>query len=769
MAELEGNILGVQKLQTYTQLNTMQGKVLGGRYKIISHLGGGGFGQTYLAQDLQLPDNTQCVVKQFKPLVTDDKTLEVARRLFDREARTLNKLGSHNQIPRLLAHFEEDNEFYLVQEYIEGNTLSQEIHQIQRLSELNVIHLLQDILSTLEYVHQQNVIHRDIKPSNLIRRNRDGKFVLIDFGAVKQISQQGLNEQDQTSINTTISTKGYTPLEQIEGHPRFNSDIYALGITAIQSLTGVHPKQLKRDIGTGLLVWSKQVQVSDELAAILDRMVHSHSRERYQSVGEVIDDLRSMTNSLEAPTEIMPYPSEASTQTIVYPSEAPTETILYPSKAPRQTIVYPSEAPTETVPPPAEASTKQSSTSKATEFPSRVSSKPEGRRSAKPLYILGRLAMVSVLLGSLELIYPIFRPIYYLHQGKQLLEKHKPQDALNNFQKLTEGLKPDEPQAWKGTGDALFKLERYEGALAAYDKALQFQPNDPKILNNQARVLDQIGRYQEALEVQEQAIKFAPDNAPAWNGKGLILMALQRYEEALVAFDKAKAIEPQDPTVWQSKGSALESLQRQQEAMNVYEEALAVYEEAVKNEQNNPMVWTDRGTVLTKLQRFPEALNSYEKALKFNPKFYEALLGKANGLASLQRYDEALKVYDQVVKNSPKDYLAWYNRGELLAQGKKEYKEAVKSYEKALKFNPKFYPAWLGKGLALTSLQQYSEALTAFDTSKNIEAKDPFVWANRGFVLEKMGRLQDAIASYEQATQIDPKFQPAIDALQRLR
>ncbi len=707
----------------------MQGKVLAGRYKIISHLGGGGFGQTYVAEDQQLPDTPKCVVKQFQPIVANAQALEVASRLFDREARTLHKLGSHDQIPRLLAHFEEDNEFFLVQDYIDGNTLAQEIHQRKRLSQAEVISLLQDILSTLEYVHQQNVIHRDIKPSNLIRRKRDGKLALIDFGAVKQISQQRLNEQGETDINTTISTRGYTPLEQLEGHPRFNSDIYALGITAIQALTGIDPKQLQRNVKTGLIVWREQVQVSDELAAILDTMVHTNSRERYQSVDEVVNDLRSMMRSSEAPTVA---------------------------------IAKTSEAPTVAGP---EISTEPPSTSKTAKLPSNVSSKLGWLRPVKPWYILVTLAF----LGGLELIYPIFRPIYYLQRGEKLLESQKPQEALENFQKLTGGIKPKNPQAWKSKGNALFQLERYEGALAAYDKALQLQPNDSKTLNNKGKVFYQIGRYQEALDVYEQAIKIAPDDASAWHGKGLALISLERTQESLAAFDTAKAIQPQDPTVWQSKGLALEYLQRQQEAIKVYEEALAVYEETVKKKPIDSTAWTDRGTVLSKFQRFPEAINSYEKALKIKPDFYEALLGKANVLASLQRYDEALKFYDQVVKTKPNDYQTWHIRGDLLARSKKDYKAAIKSYDQALEFQPRFYPALLGKGLALTSLEQYSEALSAVDKAKDIQANDQYVWANRGFVLEKMGKKAEAIASYEKAIEINPKFQQAIDALKQLQ
>ncbi len=168
----------------------MLGKTLSGRYYIVKHLGGGGFGQTYLAEDRQLPGNPLCVVKQLKPQATDPLTLQVSQRLFDREAQVLYKLGKHDQIPQLLAHFEQEQEFYLVQEFIEGHELKQELAVGKQLNENQVMTLCGDILKILEFVHQQEVIHRDIKPSNLIRRKQDGKIVLIDFGAVKQVSAQ---------------------------------------------------------------------------------------------------------------------------------------------------------------------------------------------------------------------------------------------------------------------------------------------------------------------------------------------------------------------------------------------------------------------------------------------------------------------------------------------------------------------------------------------------------------------------------------------------
>jgi serine/threonine protein kinase len=148
-------------------------KPLGGRYKIVSELGAGGFGQTFLAEDLHLPGHPRCVVKQLKPQVSDAERLQTARRLFDIEAQVLYQLGNHDQIPRLLAHFEDNQEFYLAQELIEGEPLTQEFVGGSLWHEERVIALLQDLLQVLTFVHQQHVIHRDIKPSNLIRRKHD--------------------------------------------------------------------------------------------------------------------------------------------------------------------------------------------------------------------------------------------------------------------------------------------------------------------------------------------------------------------------------------------------------------------------------------------------------------------------------------------------------------------------------------------------------------------------------------------------------------------
>ena len=276
----------------------MLGKTLTGRYKIVKLLGGGGFSQTFIAEDGHLPDRPACVIKQLKPVSSQAEVLRISRELFDKEAKVLYRLGKHDCIPGLLAHFEEDEEFFLAQELIEGDVLTQEIKRGQCLGEQYTIDFLTDILPTLDFVHLQQVIHRDIKPSNLIRRFSDRKIVLIDFGAVKEVSTQAISQLGHTS-SLVIGSPGYMPNEQYSGKTMFASDIYAIGMIAMQALTGLSPNQIPEDSITSEFCWRDRVEVTPTLADIIDKMVRFDFRQRYQSASEVLEALQPLlTRSL---------------------------------------------------------------------------------------------------------------------------------------------------------------------------------------------------------------------------------------------------------------------------------------------------------------------------------------------------------------------------------------------------------------------------------------------------------------------------------------
>ncbi len=269
----------------------LTGEILRNRYKIIKLLGSGGFGDTYLAEDLDLPNHPKCVVKYLKPN-SDPTVLQIVRRLFDSEAQVLYRLGNDSdQIPRLFAHFEEQGEFYLVQEFVDGADLSQEISPGKRLTEKEVIKLLQEILEILAVVHKKNIIHRDIKTQNIMRRRQDSKIVLIDFGAVKEVNTLMVNAQGQTGVSVAIGTHGYMPSEQAAGQPKLCSDVYAVGMLGIYALTGLQPHELPKDPTNGEIIWRNWANVSDKLAGVLNKMVSYHFRDRYSSAVEALQAL----------------------------------------------------------------------------------------------------------------------------------------------------------------------------------------------------------------------------------------------------------------------------------------------------------------------------------------------------------------------------------------------------------------------------------------------------------------------------------------------
>ncbi|MDX2242069.1 MAG: bifunctional serine/threonine-protein kinase/ABC transporter substrate-binding protein [Leptolyngbyaceae cyanobacterium bins.302] len=278
----------------------MIGELVGARYRVINVLASGGFGHTYIAEDTQRPGNPRCVLKHLTFNSQDPFVLQQVRRLFRAEAETLEQLGKHDQIPRLLAYFEENQQFYLVQEFVEGHPLSEELVKGVPLSEVEVIPILEDVLGVLEYVHAQGVIHRDVKPANLIRRRQDSKLVLIDFGAVKLIGNTVAEATGETALSMPVYTSGYAASEQCMGRPRFCSDLYSLGMVGIQALTGFHPAQLPHDYNTSEVIWRDQATVSDSLADVLITMTRYHFNDRYQSASDALQALRRAIST--APT-----------------------------------------------------------------------------------------------------------------------------------------------------------------------------------------------------------------------------------------------------------------------------------------------------------------------------------------------------------------------------------------------------------------------------------------------------------------------------------
>jgi tetratricopeptide (TPR) repeat protein len=660
----------------------MLGNTLVGRYQIIRNLGGGGFGETFVAYDTQLPGSPQCVVKKLKPQANDPVTLETARRLFDTEAQVLYKLGTHDRIPQLLAYFEENAEFYLVQELIEGHDLSEELTSGKTLNQEQVISLLEEILTILEFVHQQNVIHRDVNPRNILRRANDGKLILIDFGAVKQIATQVITPQAATQGTVAIGTPGYIPSEQAHGTPKLSSDIYATGIIAIQALTGLSAEEIAKDAETNEIIWENKTTVKPEFAQFLDRMICYDFRQRYPSATVALRALKELTQPPAQTIALTPISSPNKIKN-PQPKKGFLSKILL--------VIFFAGV------------TGIASIFILNHFNS--NNAIELSQEGNTLFDLQRYQEALTVYEKAVNIRPDY-PKGWNGQGKTLYQLKKYKDALAVYDKAIQ-LKPDYLEAWIGRGFVLGKLQRYQEAIASFNKALEFNKDNAEIWNAKGEAFSNLNQNDEAIKAYEQAIELKPDNFEAWYKKGLGLQNSQRYEEAIAAYEKVVNLKPDYVSAWYNRGNTLVNLQR-------YRDAFTAYDKAVQYKPNFYQAWLSRGNMLMNLQRYPEAIESFNQVIKYNPSNYQAWYNMGWSLHQTQRYEAAIKAYNKAANIKRNDDKLWYNLGNSQYNLQK-YEEAIVSYNKAVRYQPDNYESWYSRGNALLNLKRYQEAIASYN------------------------------------------------------
>jgi eukaryotic-like serine/threonine-protein kinase len=487
----------------------MSDELLGGRYRIIDCLRTTNFCETYVAEDTHLPGNPhpRCVVKKLQPQSNEEDVLKIARKLFDNEAKVLYKLNDHPQIPRLLAHLEVNEEFYLVQEYIEGKDLGQaEMLPEKVWEEAKVKKLLLDVLEILSFVHQHNVIHRDIKPSNLIRRAADSAIFLIDFGAVKEITNMTLTEGQENVLTVAIGTPGYMPSEQQRGDPRFNSDIYALGMTAIQALTGFHPDQLPRDYHTGEINWRDRASnCSEELAKIIDKMVRNDFLQRYKNVNEVLQDIRrDSTIPLPPVKNSSPTLSKRLMLFVVLPLGLGLLFLTPKIWQAVQALKFYNEG---------------NDLIKAEEYKSAIAA------FDKSLGYRYDFAQAWTNRG--------------FAQGK--LSRH-----LEKFSSCAQAtdLEPDFAEAWNCRGLARFDLQQYEQALEEYNRAIAVDADFYRGWFNKGQVLLRLGQPDEAENATREVLRIKPDYFLAWTQLCNALYEQNQYQDAKASCKRSLELNP---------------------------------------------------------------------------------------------------------------------------------------------------------------------------------------------------------------------------------
>jgi tetratricopeptide (TPR) repeat protein/tRNA A-37 threonylcarbamoyl transferase component Bud32 len=701
-----------------------EGTILAHRYQIIRQLGKGGFGQTFLARDRHLPNQNRCVIKQFKPQSKDPETVATARRLFETEAKILQELGSHPRIPRLFAYFEETGQFFLVQEYIEGEDLATEITAgVYRQDEGKVVALLIEILAILEFVHQRQVIHRDVNPFNLIRRRKDYQLVLIDFGAVKQISTQIVKE-GKTVSTIAIGTPGYFPSEQAHGYPRFSSDIYATGIIGLQALTGKDPEDIQLDSRTGEILWQHLAMTSAEFSYIIDRMIRYDFRQRYTSAGEALIDLRKLgkAHNLDPKT-------------------------TYAVK-PHDKVVH------------------------------------EGKSwLTKILFVCGTIALIAGTYLGFDYWKNSHNSLSYYQQGQTFYQLKRYSDALNAYGQALK-INPNYFEALQGKAATLLALKKYSEALNTYEKAIQINPDSAwQAWLGRGQALDKLGKNQEALETFERVLSLNPSASEAWQGKADIYLEMQQYSAAHKAIEKLLTFQQNDAKIWYNKGWSLQNLDDYEGAIKAYDQALAIepdnaltwyqkgnslhqlnkindalesYTKAVQFNPEFSQAHYSQGMILQKLGRKQEAFEAFTQATKANPNYYQAWLNQGALLHQMERFKEAIAAYEKARRISSQKAEVFIGIGNAYYR-LGDNSQAISAYQQAIqrqKDNPEI---WKSLGNSWFKLGQYERAIQAYEESLRYRSNDREVQAQKQLAETRWQEIKES--SQNQSPRVDREGQ----------
>ncbi|MBD2224180.1 tetratricopeptide repeat protein [Calothrix anomala FACHB-343] len=621
--------------------------LLDNRYRATKLLGAGGMGRNFLAVDERTPSKKRCVIKQFFPavqIVNNPTAYQKAVELFNREAATLDTLGDKSsKIPRLLANIEQDKRLYFVQEFIDGQNLLQELQQQGTYTEEQIWQLLTELLPTLKFIHEHDVIHRDIKPENIMRR-RDRELILIDFGISKELSGTVM------SIGTTVGTVGYAPPEQMTyGESYSASDIYALGATCIHLLTGTFPNLLynpQQQRWTWRDVMAAQGKtVSHQLGQILDKMLQQDIRQRYPTADAVLADLQvNPTITVTTPINIEPPLPSAKNNYKLLTGIGILITLVLGVIGYK--LLQLSSQPQLTNTPPLETS---NSSSPAT----------------------------SSLTTATQ----------YYERGNELRKEGNNEGALEQYNKAIE-LDPKYLAAYNNRGNVRDDLGDKPGAIEDYNKSLELNPKYALAYYNRARVRNDLGEKQNALQDYNQSIELDPKYGFAYYGRGLVYNNLGDKKSALKDYDKAIELNPKYSAAYYARGNVRDDLGDKKGAILDYNQAIELNPEYT-------FAYYTRANVRNDVGDKKSALLDYDKALELNPKYVDAYNNRGIVREDLGDKSGAFQDYNKAIELDNKYANAYYNRANLYKKSD-DKQNAIKDYNLAASLyqaqgNTKYY------------------------------------------------------------------------------
>ena len=587
------------------------GKLLARRYQFIKVLDTDELGRTYLVVDIHSPQHPKCVVKQIRLPPNSSPTRSSILSRLEKTSELLKKLGQHDQIPRLITTFAQTNQFYLVQEFIRGHPLTDELIPGDPLTENQVITLLNELLNILVFVHKQGAVLGNLKPSTIIRRQRDSKFVLTTWGIIHQLSPQIAQSFHKLAPNPPNPTFVDHSPQPFPEPLQVNSDLSALGIIAIQAMTGLSVSELAKlkQANQGqpeTSAWQAYTQVSPELAAILEKMVHDDRQYRYHHAKTVLADL-----------------SRIPERNTVTQFSLPSLPDINPAIA---TVTYPS-------------------------------------RQFKPWVIFTAIGLVGI--TALVLAYTLRLPQrlmaqYVLHQGKTQAQAQQSEAAIDYYtQAIT--YQPQNATAYYYRGKIYADQGKTQSALADLTQAIQLNPQHADAYYQRGNLRLELGDRQGAKADYTQVLQRDPNFTPAWVNRGQIHADLGDEQAAIDDYTQAIQRDPNLVTAYWKRCRSRSNLGNQTGAIDDCTTAINL-------RPNNALAYQNRGLARQRRGDSRGAITDYTVAIELNPEVAEAYYNRGVARQEIEDTLGAIADYTQAIERNPDYGLAYYERGLAQAQ-----------------------------------------------------------------------------------------------------
>ncbi len=609
------------------------GKLLGGHYQFIKVLGFGELGQTYLAADVRVPTHPKCVIKQIKLPTKNLNTLKFILSFLTKKAKILEKLGKHPQIPQMLSYFAQEQDFYLVQEFIPGEALTAELLPSQPMTETQVISLFQDVLDILVFVHKYGAIHRCIKPSNIIRRQTDGKLILTDLGIVKEVSSQMLNPLGKLEQTRATEAYVYIPPEQSQGKLQFNSDLYALGMVGIQALTGLSTNDLANLKRTSesmgkTIVWRDRTPVSSQLAALIDKMIDIDPHQRYQTAAAVLADLQKILNSNTVTASSSP------------PNSAPLNSVSQPLITGKNWFQHSQRI-------------ASASANKKLVFSKNKNNNNNCRIPSLILTTTGAIIVGMGIFFGPQLSRTLLAESSF-NQGETQEQAGETQEAIEHYTKAIQ-LQPINSTAYFRRGMVYSSLGSYESALADLTEAIQLNPNDAKAYYQRGNIRLHIGDRQGAKTDYTQAIQLRPNLTVAYINRGKIEADLGNDSEAVRDYTQAIELNPHQADAYLHRCLSRSNLGDQRSAIDDCTQAINL-------RPNHSLAYQNRGLARHRRGNIRGAIEDYNVAIQLNPDKAEPFYNRGLARQELGDNEGAIADYTQAIERNPNHALVYYHQ-----------------------------------------------------------------------------------------------------------